>query len=231
MIKRLIPVTCLVVLAASVAGCAYEGSGIGNPIARKFQWFSFVEGSDLRQSCSAQSDDRFRIIYNGNYEEQVRIYEIKTYPGDRLTVAQRIIGTPDLARLTLSDPLAPGRGDTAERVLNQSQTEKLLKSFAASGLYTPPPVGLDLRSEEHFWTAAFCKDGQYGFTAWEYPSARYDDLVLDDALLAVDSTDVPYNPPRRFIPNALRDNEVKEGGAISFRLEVTEQGLLGGSIF
>ena len=69
-----------------LAGCAYHGSSasnLDNPAVQKFAWFSFLDGNDLREACAAlgpKAPARYRLVYNGQYEKQLRIYEIEAQP-------------------------------------------------------------------------------------------------------------------------------------------------------
>jgi hypothetical protein len=65
-------------LGIGLAGCAYHGS-FDDPIQRRFQWFSFIGGDDIKAACrpgSSASIDRYRFVYNGRYAEQLRAYEL-----------------------------------------------------------------------------------------------------------------------------------------------------------
>src|SRR3982750_1992701 len=72
--------------AAVLAGCAYYGDAatdIDNPAVQKFAWFSFLDGHDIREACAAlgpKAPARYRLIYNGQYEKQLRVYEIDAVP-------------------------------------------------------------------------------------------------------------------------------------------------------
>src|SRR5690348_16022930 len=69
-----------------MAGCAYHGGSvtdIDNPVVQKTAWFSFLDGHDIREACAAlgpKAPARYRLIYNGQYEEQLRVYEIEATP-------------------------------------------------------------------------------------------------------------------------------------------------------
>lgn len=212
----------------ALSSCAYgpDYGGIGNPLYRKVAWFSFVEGGDIRDSCTP-GRDRYRLVYNANYEEQVRIYEIEPQPGGTAKMEARALSQGNIATITSDDFLAPWRGKVAERRLNQSETARLVAALEQGGAFGAPAVGLEMRSEEHFWTAATCRNGQYTFTAWLYPSARYDRMAFAEVLLSLDQTGVAANPPARFVETSERVNDVRQGKAVSFRLKVGQAGLSG----
>src|SRR3954471_11529521 len=73
-------------LFGAMAGCAYHGDSatdIDNPAVQKFAWFSFLDGNDIREACAAlgpKAPARYRLIYNGQYEKQLRVYEINATP-------------------------------------------------------------------------------------------------------------------------------------------------------
>ncbi len=49
---------------------------IDNPAVRKVAWFSYLDGNDIREAARPGAPDRFRLVYNGQYEKQIRSYEI-----------------------------------------------------------------------------------------------------------------------------------------------------------
>ena len=69
---RLATVTAIMLLSI---GCTYRGE-TDNPVVRRATWFSYLDGTDLRTACGEGASDRFRLVYNARYEQQVRSYEI-----------------------------------------------------------------------------------------------------------------------------------------------------------
>lgn len=191
--------TTVVLTIAGLAGCAYRDGDIGDPVTRKFHWFSFVAGEDIRSTCQAGTPDRYRLVYNGIYDEQLRIYELDSL---RRLLAVHVVQQGKAARLGSDDLLGPWRAEERKVPLDQATYDRLVAEFAASAMFAPPPVGLDLPSRSFYWTAAICKDGQYGFTAWKYPSAVFDKIAFAQSLFALDPTGVPVNEakPVRFDP-------------------------------
>lgn len=220
-----------VVFAASA--CAYTGAGLDNPAVRKFSWFSLVEGEDIRAACAPDSIDQFRLVYNGLYEEQLRVYAISGFSRGDGTYRAHVIEPANLAAgITLDDPMRPWRGKEAERRLSPEEYQRLLRSFEASGMFEPPPVGLELPSNRFYWTAAMCRGGVYHFTAWRHPSPRYDRLVFDKELLALDATGVPYLAPHPIRPDPQERHRIENQQQIYFSLRVGERGLTGsGGLF
>src|SRR5690242_4629021 len=70
----------------ALAGCVYHGdsaSDLNNPAVQKFAWFSFLDGNDIREACAAlgpKAPAHYRLTYNGQYDKQLRTYEINAAP-------------------------------------------------------------------------------------------------------------------------------------------------------
>jgi len=181
-------------LAAVLAGCAYAPGDVDNPLTRRVTWFSFIAGDDLRADCRSGAPDRFRLVYNGNWDEQVRIYELGLR-GER-TLDARVIDRPSLSEIALDDPLAPWRGKSVSTELSPAEYDRLLRDLEASGAYRSPAETLTLASNQFYWTAASCHGGVFHLTAWLYPSEAFARATFPAWLGAVDLTGVPFNPPR-----------------------------------
>jgi hypothetical protein len=218
--------TLAALCAAVVTGCAYGGGDIADPIGRKFTWFSYLEGTDLRGTCGPGAPDRYRMVYNGNYEEQVRIYELGD-GADPRRLLQHVIGDVNLARgFRLLDPTQPWRGRGATVVLGPDERRRLIAAIAESGGFGPPDVGLELPSRSFYWTFAACHQGRYYFNAWRWPSPGFGALRFDDVLFGLDRTGAPVAPPYE-VPDRYRDTDF-DG---DFNLRVGEQGLWGIAAF
>ncbi|MBY0430623.1 MAG: hypothetical protein K2Q10_05460, partial [Rhodospirillales bacterium] len=118
-------------LALFLSACAYRSGFVDNPINRKASWFSYVDGADLRAACKPGTPDRTRLIYNADYQIQVRSYDLgESEPGH---LVSRVSGSGNLtAGLSLNDPLGPWRGAKAETVLTAEQMRQLEAAFQAS---------------------------------------------------------------------------------------------------
>ena len=64
-----------------VTGCTTYTGSADNPLARSFTWFSYVAGDDIKAECTSESRDHFRFVYNANYEQQIRAYDLKGVEG------------------------------------------------------------------------------------------------------------------------------------------------------
>jgi hypothetical protein len=206
-----------------LASCTYAGSDIGSPLERKAYWFSFVAGDDIRETCAAGTPDRTRLVYNAVYDEQLRIYEVDAL---RRVLVSRAVQQGNAGRLTLDDPLAPWRAVEARTQLDQAGYDALAAAFVRGGMTAPPPVGLELPSRSYYWTAAFCKDGRFGFTAWKYPSAAFDAMGFDRQLFALDTTGVPVNEARPVAYDPLWEVKARRLEVPVFTLKVGANGMV-----
>ena len=199
---------------ALLAACASTGPE-DNPFVRSATWFSYVGGDDLRVACTAGSPDRYRLVYNGNYKEQRRTYDLvadadansNSSPGPKngASVEGHVRGEVNLASgVPLLDPLAPWRGLSFTSRMEPEWLHVLRTALAAA---EPPPKGLLLPSDSFYWTAAVCEGGVFRFYAWTYPSPAYDALTFVDAVLASDTSGAPFNKAREITYFTLRDQE------------------------
>lgn len=99
---------------ALLAGCAYHGGAgqsIDNPGVRKVAWFSYLDGGDIRETCTEGAAERYRLVYNGQYYKQTRSYEIFAgLPDGAAKLAARARGSANLAALRLRCRSRPGSG-------------------------------------------------------------------------------------------------------------------------
>jgi hypothetical protein len=198
-----------------LAACSTDGD-VSNPILRKFTWFSYVQGDDLRSGCAPGAPERYRLIYNANYVEQVRIYDLGA--GAPNHMSQRVVEGGGIGSWELGEPFGPWRGRTAELDLRPDQAKAVVAALDAAGGFGPPAEGLELESRSFFWTLAACHRGRYHFTAWPQSAPP----AFAAAITALDATGVPLNPPRIVSPPPRTNDPVLE-----FRLRVGANGLWG----
>lgn len=225
-----------VLLGLLVAACAYRGPGHDDPITRRFTWYSYLNGDDLRQACVPGAPPRYRFVYNGVYVQQVRSYDIQpdaAAPG-RSQMRVRVIGPADLSAVGLrpqfpgviEDLMAPWRGDIAGVPLTAADLDRLDSDLAASGFFQPPPKGLYLRGEDFFWIVTACIGGRFGFNAYRWPSASFERASFPALLLSWDPTGLPLNPPRALSTfDIYRDPPSEPGIGPTYTLTVGTDGL------
>jgi hypothetical protein len=196
------------VFTATLTGCTYTG-GIGDPVQRKFQYFSYIAGDDIRARCTPNSPAQYRFVYNAHWEEQVRAYDLRrsVIVGEGATLWTQVFGgNQALGAITITDPQAPWRGQGAQTRLTEEQYLALIRAVEASGFGEPSPEGLR--------------------NAWRHPSDRFSALTFDRVLFPLDTTGTPVNPPRRIEP-ALERAKADREASYYFQLMVGRNGFAG----
>lgn len=195
----------LTLMAYVLGGCAYHGSArtdIDNPAVRKVAWFSYLDGNDIRQGCAAGAPDRFRLVYNGQYEKQIRSYEItqaSPSPGGAYFIA-RAMGQTNLAEVRLDDLLAPWHWQRSETQLSAAEFNQFRDLLTQSGWGKGAPQGKMLHSRDFYWVASGCRGGQFHFDAWVDAQGDFGEIKFRDFLLARDKTGVAFRKPVKVLP-------------------------------
>lgn len=221
--------------AALLGACAYSGA-IDDPIQRRFQWFSYLEGGDIRASCKPGAIDRYRLVYNARYAEQVRSYEIVGDGAGGAYLTARSRGAyANLANVSSEDPLAPWRWYKSEMRLSPAEMAAFKAALAQDGFAEPPrSAGRRFSSEQFYWLASGCQDGVSHFGAWADPWTDLAQLKFPLFLFARDTTGLAINRPH---PVTAGDRvgppgRPGEAGADApFMITIERDGIGGGPLF
>lgn len=222
---------CLVGLGLLTA-CTYRG-GIDQPLTQKVAWFSYLNGDDIREACAPGAPSRYRLVYNGEYDRQVRTYETlgglgAGAGGGHMTVRVQSGGGIDLMGLSLSNLGGLAGWKKAEAALSAADMAALNRALTESGAFDPAPAGLSLASEEFYWLFVGCRDGVVHFNAWRFPGGRFAALRFPDLLLGHDATGVALNPPRDVGPiDRVKRGGEREDTTPRFDLAIGQNGLRG----
>lgn len=226
----------LLALLLVLTACQADPARMDSPGVQKLTWFSYLDAGDLRRTCGPDRPDRYRLIYNAHYAEQLRSYEVTGSPlggvveaavqeGSGIAVSARTIG--------FDDPFASWAWRRARQPLNPTQMAALRESLAQSGALAPQPAGLRLRSNAFYWIAAGCLGGAPFYHAWLYDEGGFAGLAFPDLLFALDGTGVAVNPPRRRDPaeRTSANTRPRQSGAVAriphFVVQLGEDGLKG----
>ena len=204
----------------AVSACSYTG-GINDPITRKFSWFSYVNGDDIRKVCSTLGADRYRFVYNGIYERQTRSYDVFFHSKK---IKMQVRGEANIRDMTLDDIVAPWRGVNEELLIGDKELKAIKQSLIASAALHPIATGLRLYSDKFYWTVAACVDGQFYFNGYKWDTPRWGQMQFDDLLFALDVTGVDVSEPGSIPPS---DMWGKSNMSRPFLLEIGENGLVG----
>ena len=222
--------------AVVLAGCTYSG-GIDNPLVRRFTWFSYVAGDDLRNKCAPGAPRQYRLVYNANWDEQVRAYDLRqsfTGDGSGMLFTQVFGGYGwNVSNFSLTDPFASSGGASGQVQLPPDTFQAIVRAIDESGFAEPAPKGLRLDSWDFYWVVSGCVDGQFHFNAWLYPSPRFDAIRFDRWLFGIDSSGVPPNPVRKvdraeeYYKTEPTRQRTYGGTPYTFQLIVGDNGLAG----
>jgi hypothetical protein len=220
-------------MALILGGCAYHGparTDIDNPAVRKVAWFSYLDGNDIREGCVPGALDRYRLVYNGQYEKQIRSYEItqaSANPGGAYFIV-RAMGQTNLAEVRLDDLLAPWRWQKSETQLSGGEFDQFRDLLTQSGWGEGAPQGKILHSRDFYWVASGCRDGQFHFDAWVHAQGDFREIKFQDFLLARDKTGVAFRKPFKVLPiDRTERGQPSERSAPIFVLTVSGEGIGG----
>jgi len=183
-------------LMLGISGCAYQGGDL-NPFERRLSWYSYINGDDIRKSCQPGTPNSYRLVYNGNYTEQVRTYDLR---GTELSIS--VILPADLSVLFVKEKanlLDPWRDKKSKTILREADVALLDDALKSDGLYLNDEAEREMASDRFYWMVTACKDGEVSFRAFLWPDEKIENLAFANLLRGWDMTDVPINPPRDVI--------------------------------
>lgn len=176
-----------------LGACAADGPS-DNPFARSAQWRSYVAAADLRAACGIGSAETVRFVYNGDYRDEIRSYDIKRNAAGATMEARRR-GSTNLLDMDLLDPLAQWRGAKREIALDSQAYDQIKSSLIASG-FRDAPEDVRLRSDTFYWVVSACIAGEFRTNVWPWPSDRYDRIRFVEPLTRRDGFGIPLKDPR-----------------------------------
>ena len=222
----------LCALLAGLAACTNDRL-IDVPIVNRLAWYNYIDSTSLRENCVPGQPLRARFVYNADYQQQVRVYNLVGDGAGGAFIKTRVQegGTIDIARFTLEDPTAPlgGWKESLTR-LTPGQLDSLLAALRASGAFAPPPEGLRLQSSQYYWLSGICQDGTFSFHAWRAGTPDFAQLGFPELLFAHDGTGVAVRPPEAIGAEAiLRSGPARKDDrrGPQFTVQVGSDGLIG----
>jgi hypothetical protein len=216
---------CAVLLGA----CDYAGKP-DNAVERRFTWFSYLAGEDVRQSCRSHAPPRYRFVYNGIFTEYIRTYELNGLPGGDGGMLDGEILSAEVAPGFLAHfPYWPWSGKRSVVQVNGTEMKLLRRALEDSGYDHAPPVGTVLDSHSNYWMVSSCEGNRFHFNAWVHPSPAFDDIRFTEILAGLDGLNSAFPPPRPLTPEEAeyrpRPARAQEAGYFRFFAEVTHDGL------
>ncbi len=223
--------TLLAALGAVLAMA--PGAGMAdNFLLRGFTWFGFLEGKALREGCGPGAPDRLRFVYNGVYQEQVRVYEAqRPAPGQTGMISARVLTKLNLSGFRPSEIFLGTHDPRSELGLDAARFDELLAATVGDGFSQPVPEKLTLPSDGFYWVVSGCVSGQWRIQGWVHPTERFAALRFPALLFALDQTGVPVNKPRPVDAGermrARSGNQAQLDVQPAFDVRLTDTGVLG----
>ena len=168
---------------------------VASPLSGPTMWLSYLNGSSLRSNCGSEAADTYRFVYNADFTQQVRTYDV-TLPHD---------GRPGvfMARVTASGGggLGSYRSNVwAQRTMSRNQVEPVLRALAKSGFGTQPRSQASLRSDAFYWVVSACVNGAFRMSAWTPLATDQSPAEFAAELFSLDDTAVPVRLPAKAGP-------------------------------
>ncbi|MEX2200046.1 MAG: hypothetical protein WD711_01525 [Dongiaceae bacterium] len=207
----------LVLSVGLLAGCTYSGD-IDDPLVRRTQWFSYVQGEDIVATCTAGAPDRLRLVYNADFLEQVRSYELTADgAGGAIVVVRAAAGGASLSNVRLNDLQSAWGWHKAEARLDPAGYQALLRALEADGFFERRDNALRLNSRDYYWLATGCIDGVAEAGAWLNGRDNLSSLAFGQMLWALDEAELPIARPRWVDPADRRDRPGEAGDDVTIK--------------
>ena len=158
--------------AVGLAGCTFtQNSDISNPVVRKSAWFSYLNADDLRTACSAgDAEGRIRVIYNADYYDEVRVFELDPKPGtQQFDLTTRVFGPAQVKEINvqINAPLGVFGGQAATDVIGYDDYVAVTDALQKDGFGTQTGRdGIRLYSDDYYWVALGCSSGYVTLGTW-----------------------------------------------------------------
>lgn len=189
-----------IALLVAVSACAYRGD-IDNPAVRRFQWFSYVQGDDIEASCGEGTPDFYRLVYNADFLEQVRSYEVTgDGSGGGWLIARAVPNGAALANVTLTDLHGWWAWHRSEEPLDAATVADLHRRLTADGFFERRDGLVRLNSRDFYWLVSACVDGKFERGAWLNGPIDLSALTFPALLYAHDDTGLAVAAPRPVKP-------------------------------
>jgi hypothetical protein len=213
-------------LLSALVVCTASGPA-NDPISRQFTWFSYLKGDALRAQCLAGSAPRYRLVYNADWQRQVRTYDLMPEPGSGATVVEtRVFGAGLISgSISLSNPSASLGGERSSARISMAQLADLDRALTASGFERAAPKGRRIWSDTFYWGAIACRNGQIQFNVFDEDMLGFDGLPFAAAIRQFDRTGVAFPRPSE----GYRQRSLVGGQGVDeparFQIQVGENGL------
>ena len=213
-----------------LSGCASSGP-VDNPVGSVLTWFSYVGGEDIRDACHPGAPEMWRFVYNGDYQEQVRAYDLTVLHSGGARLQIRVTGPRNILAVNALNPFQPWEAKRQDVWLSPAQMAALRDALHRSGFDNPAPRGTFLRSDGYYWAVSACQGGRFHFNAWTAPDQPVAALPFVPVLLSHDHSTLAYNLPAHVVLGPFGGGGDPTQPKKQFRLQVGTNGLILGPTF
>jgi hypothetical protein len=215
-------------LAAVLAAAACSNvEQARTPVIGRLSWFALLEGRDIREACVVGAPARYRFVYNGDYEDQTRVYDlVATSDGARL---QTVVSSAQITLFSYGsgykNPWRPERESTA--TLDRDAYRGLARAVEADGFGAPTRTEIAFPSWSYYWIVSACAEGRFHINGWLAANKDAPKLTFPDLLLAHDKTEIPFAEPTANPFADHRERVQRAGSDRSFEVRLTSKGVFG----
>ena len=217
-----------------LASCSYEG-GSEQPVIRKFTWFSYIAAEDMRKKCKYTSSSQYRFVYNGNYNEQVRTYDISHTEKDRYKIKINVTEEADISSIVLNrnepDLFKPWRPKSSATDVSGKEIDILKRTLKNIDFFDSPPPSINLESMNFYWVVSTCIEQKFSQNAYVWPEESFKNARFPKILSIWDYTDIPINIPRKTSNFNIYGSTETKDLKNQFNLKFGSDGLLGHNLF
>ena len=153
----------------------------------------------MQRDCRNPNRNQYRFVYNGNYNEQVRTYDITTKHVNKYKIKITVSEDVDLSNITFSlanpDVYKPWRPRTSITHVSAREIELLERTLVDVGFFDKPPPSSNLSSFDFYWLVSACIKGKFFQNAYVWPSNSFKHAQFPKLLAMWDFTRIPLNRP------------------------------------
>jgi hypothetical protein len=197
------------------------------PVVGRLSWFALLEGRDIREACVPGAPARYRLVYNGDYEDQTRVYDLVRTP-DGATL-RTVVSTANATLFSYGggykNPWRPERESTAALDLDAYRT--LARTLEADGFGAPTRTDIAFPSWDYYWIVTACAEGKFHINGWRAAGSTASALAFPTLLLAHDKTEIPFAAPPENAYAEYRDRVREAGGDRTFEVRLAPSGIVG----
>ena len=174
-----------------VAACAGPNDGL---VGGRLSWFDYVGGSDMQQSCSQSTLERYRLVFNAEYTKQVRTNDI-LQNSDGATLRGKVFHGGVLVDASFASAVQGLVGRAGELPLSGPEFEGFKRAVAVAKPFLEAEAAY-LRSDSYYWVVLECRRGSVLARAFTGSQTNLEGLAFRRFLLAHDPTGVPVRVQR-----------------------------------